>query len=128
MHIYLHAMCCCAQGAIHRDLKPANVFYDSQGQVKIGDFGLAKFSTPSGGTAPTDGSAALAAPPELHPGGVAEPPGSPRGNAGRRRSSLGALAPVASAGAPSDITGVCGTGFYIAPEIANGWARYDEKV
>lgn len=30
--------------------------------------------------------------------------------------------------APSERTGLCGTSWYMAPEIANGWARYDEKV
>ncbi|CAN1803727.1 eIF-2-alpha kinase GCN2 [Linum perenne] len=34
-HIHEH-------GIIHRDLKPPNIFLDTKGEVKIGDFGLAK--------------------------------------------------------------------------------------
>ncbi|KAJ1966263.1 eukaryotic translation initiation factor 2-alpha kinase, partial [Dispira parvispora] len=34
--VYIHS-----QGVIHRDLKPSNVFLDANGDVKIGDFGLA---------------------------------------------------------------------------------------
>ena len=29
---------------------------------------------------------------------------------------------------PSEVTGRVGTSFYMSPEVADGWARYDAKV
>ncbi len=37
-----------SQGVVHRDIKPSNVIIEANGNVKVADFGLAKFSGPDG--------------------------------------------------------------------------------
>jgi hypothetical protein len=60
-----------ANGLIHRDIKPANIMVDTQGRVKVADFGLAKMVTEDSGFTQSNmavGTPDFVAPEALIPG------------------------------------------------------------
>ena len=49
-----------ARNIVHRDIKSANIIVNARGQVKVLDFGLAKFMRPPRGRASVDAALTIA--------------------------------------------------------------------
>lgn len=96
---YLHS-----QGMIHRDLKPGNVFLDTNGDVKIGDFGLAV------GNDRERERLASTSTPTLTP------------------STTTTTTAAAASDDVDTLTGGIGTPLYVSPEQETPGARYNQKV
>ncbi|HUW32563.1 MAG TPA: serine/threonine-protein kinase [Planctomycetota bacterium] len=111
-----------SRGVVHRDIKPGNILIDSDGNVRITDFGLARL------TMPARESAAGGIEESMAGKTVAAPGAAPAEPEDQSFAGDTLAAPGASGESRSQSADVAGTYDYMAPEQRSGRGHIDGRT